>query len=176
MLSLLHPYPLIKAICRWCREEYIAMGLFHVAKAVSFLNNDCNLVRGCSLPRFHEQNLQRVTGLCKTQVGNDEANDELPFIAQIHGNICMRAIVVTQSLDWRLHGFDLLCEHQPATGFEWPLMAASWMVGAQYKPAEVWGGAISCYPCERQTRQMPNANGYLSDVAEARAALGLRTP
>ena len=56
---------------------------------------------------------------------------------QIHGNICMRAIVVTQSLDWRLHGFDLLSEHQPATGFEWPLMAATWMVGAQYKPAEV---------------------------------------
>ncbi|CAK0749386.1 hypothetical protein CVIRNUC_001906 [Coccomyxa viridis] len=80
------------------REEYIAMGLFHVAKAVSFLNNDCK---------------------------------------QIHGNICMRAIVVTQSLDWRLHGFDLLSEHQPATGFEWPLMAATWMVGAQYKPAEV---------------------------------------
>ena len=49
----------------------------------------------------------------------------------------MRAIVVTQSLDWRLHGFDLLSEHQPATGFEWPLMAATWMVGAQYKPAEV---------------------------------------
>ena len=51
----------------------------------------------------------------------------------------MRAIVVTQSLDWRLHGFDLLSEHQPATGFEWPLMAATWMVGAQYKPAEVRG-------------------------------------
>ncbi len=49
----------------------------------------------------------------------------------------MRAIVVTDSLDWRLHGFDLLSEHQPATGFEWPLEAATWMVGAQYKPAEV---------------------------------------
>ncbi len=49
----------------------------------------------------------------------------------------MRAIVVTDSLDWRLHGFDLLSEHQPATGFDWPLEAATWMVGAQYKPAEV---------------------------------------
>ena len=32
----------------WCfhpgRDEYIAMGLFHVAKAVAFLNNDCKLV------------------------------------------------------------------------------------------------------------------------------------
>ena len=26
------------------RDEYIAMGLFHVAKAVAFLNNDCKLV------------------------------------------------------------------------------------------------------------------------------------
>lgn len=57
----------------------------------------------------------------------------------------MRAIVVTQSLDWRLHGFDLLSEHEPATGFEWPLMAATWMVGAQYKPAEVcWLAASTC--------------------------------
>ena len=56
---------------------------------------------------------------------------------QVHGNVCMRAVVVTPTLDWRLHGFDLLSEHQPATGVEWPLMNAAWMVGAQYKPAEV---------------------------------------
>ncbi len=58
----------------------------------------------------------------------------------------MRAIVVTPSLDWRLHGFDLLSEHQPATGFEWPLMAATWMVGAQYKPAEVCRFVFSSWP------------------------------
>ena len=36
-----------EATCMSCgvgREEYIAMGLFHVAKAVAFLNNDCKLV------------------------------------------------------------------------------------------------------------------------------------
>jgi SCY1-like protein 1 len=27
------------------RHEYIAMGLYHIAKAVAFLNNDCGLVR-----------------------------------------------------------------------------------------------------------------------------------
>lgn len=26
------------------RNEYLAMGLFHIAKAVGFLNNDCQLV------------------------------------------------------------------------------------------------------------------------------------
>lgn len=27
------------------RNEYLAMGLYHIAKAVGFLNNDCQLVR-----------------------------------------------------------------------------------------------------------------------------------
>ncbi|KAL3157198.1 hypothetical protein ABBQ38_001437 [Trebouxia sp. C0009 RCD-2024] len=84
------------------RQEYVAMGLYHIAKAVSFINSDCKL---------------------------------------IHANICMRAVVVTETLDWRLHGLDLMTEHM-ATG-DLPLMSASWMVGAQYKPAEIakceWG-------------------------------------
>jgi len=46
---------------------------------------------------------------------------------QIHGNVCMAAVVVTEQLDWRLHGFDLLSEHAGG-GFDWPLMASSWMV------------------------------------------------
>jgi SCY1-like protein 1 len=54
---------------------------------------------------------------------------------QIHGNVCMAAVVVTGQLDWRLHGFDLLSEH--AGGAELPLINASWMVGQQYKPGEV---------------------------------------
>ena len=52
----------------------------------------------------------------------------------------MRAIVVTPTLDWRLHGFDLLSEHTAAgspDGAFWALAASSWMVEAQYKPAEV---------------------------------------
>ena len=53
----------------------------------------------------------------------------------------MRAVVVTNTLDWRLHGLDLMTDHQ-ATG-DLPLMSASWMVGAQYKPSEIaksdWG-------------------------------------
>jgi hypothetical protein len=31
--------------------------------------------------------------------------------SQIHGNICLDAVVVTETLDWKLHGFDLLSEH-----------------------------------------------------------------
>ena len=38
-----------KGLLCCCREEYIAMGLFHVAKAVSFLNNDCKQVWHFSL-------------------------------------------------------------------------------------------------------------------------------
>ena len=40
----------------------------------------------------------------------------------------MEAVLVTQQLDWRLHGFDLLSEHE-GTG-ELPLAASSWMVRA----------------------------------------------
>ena len=57
----------------------------------------------------------------------------------IHGGISTAAIVVTEGLDWRLHGFDLVTEHAwpAALGADVPLTAASWMVGAQYKPGEV---------------------------------------
>lgn len=30
-----------------CRQEYVAMGLYHIAKAVSFINSDCKLVSVC---------------------------------------------------------------------------------------------------------------------------------
>lgn len=30
---------------------------------------------------------------------------------QIHGYVCMAAVVVTDTLDWKLHGFDLTSEH-----------------------------------------------------------------
>eukprot|EP00882_Tetradesmus_deserticola_P030191 GHRQ01033880.1.p1 GENE.GHRQ01033880.1~~GHRQ01033880.1.p1 ORF type:complete len:309 (+),score=103.12 GHRQ01033880.1:290-1216(+) len=53
----------------------------------------------------------------------------------IHGNLCMAAVVVTDSLDWKLHGFDLLSEHA-LTG-DFALKHASWMVASQYKPAEL---------------------------------------
>ena len=31
-----------------CREQYTAFGLHHIVSAVSFLNNDCKLVRACN--------------------------------------------------------------------------------------------------------------------------------
>lgn len=46
---------------------------------------------------------------------------------QIHGNICLSAVVVTASLDWKLHGFDLLSEH--ALPSDHALANAQWMVG-----------------------------------------------
>lgn len=33
------------------------------------------------------------------------------FLLQIHGGICIDAVVVTETLDPKLHGFDLLSEH-----------------------------------------------------------------
>lgn len=40
----------------------------------------------------------------------------LPFhfltmlVLQVHGNVCLSSVVVTQTLDWKLHAFDVLSE------------------------------------------------------------------
>ncbi|KAJ0102392.1 hypothetical protein Patl1_06776 [Pistacia atlantica] len=81
------------------RDEYYAWGLHQIAKAVSFLNNDCKLV---------------------------------------HGNVCLASVVVTQTLDWKLHAFDVLSEfdgnNEAATG---AMLQYAWLVGAQYKSVEL---------------------------------------
>ncbi|XP_058110670.1 uncharacterized protein LOC131253619 [Magnolia sinica] len=81
------------------RDEYYAWGLHQIAKAVSFLNNDCKLV---------------------------------------HGNVCLASVVVTQTLDWKLHAFDVLSEFdgnsETSTG---PMLQFEWLIGAQYKPMEL---------------------------------------
>ncbi|KAI3458427.1 hypothetical protein Pfo_015090 [Paulownia fortunei] len=81
------------------RDEYYAWGLHRIAKAVSFLNNDCKLV---------------------------------------HGNVCMASVVVTQTLDWKLHAFDVLSEfdgnNEASTG---PMLQYEWLIGSQYKPMEL---------------------------------------
>lgn len=81
------------------RDEYYALGLHQIAKAVSFLNNDCKLV---------------------------------------HSNVCLASVVVTQTLDWKLHAFDVLSEfdtnNEASTG---PMLPYAWLVGAQYKPTEL---------------------------------------
>ncbi|KAI9077939.1 hypothetical protein K1719_040068 [Acacia pycnantha] len=81
------------------RDEYYAWGLHQIAKAVSFLNNDCKL---------------------------------------IHGNVCLASVVVTQTLDWKLHAFDVLSEfdgsNEASTG---QMLQYAWLVGSQYKPMEL---------------------------------------
>ncbi|KAG7569953.1 Armadillo-type fold [Arabidopsis thaliana x Arabidopsis arenosa] len=80
-------------------DEYFALGLHQIGKAVSFLNNDCKLV---------------------------------------HGNVCLASVVVTPTLDWKLHAFDVLSEfdgsNESASG---PMLPYEWLVGTQYKPMEM---------------------------------------
>ncbi|OAY46421.1 probable inactive serine/threonine-protein kinase scy1 [Manihot esculenta] len=81
------------------RDEYYAWGLHQIAKAVSFLNNDCKLV---------------------------------------HGNVCLASVVVTPTLDWKLHALDVLSEfdgnNETASG---SMLQYEWLVGLQYKPMEL---------------------------------------
>lgn len=32
------------------------------------------------------------------------------MLLQVHGNVCVASVVVTQTLDWKLHAFDVLSE------------------------------------------------------------------
>ncbi|KAG9457148.1 hypothetical protein H6P81_001656 [Aristolochia fimbriata] len=81
------------------RNEYFAWGLHQIAKAVSFLNNDCKLV---------------------------------------HGNVCVASVVVTQTLDWKLHAFDVLTEFDGQNEASTvPMLQFEWLVGSQYKSQEL---------------------------------------
>ncbi|PRW61211.1 putative inactive serine threonine- kinase scy1 isoform X1 [Chlorella sorokiniana] len=60
--------------------------------------------------------------------------------ALIHGAVSMAAVVVTQTLDWKLAHFDLVSEHQFASQYDLPLAAAAWLLPAQYKAGEVAKG------------------------------------
>ncbi|XP_043724863.1 probable inactive serine/threonine-protein kinase scy1 isoform X2 [Telopea speciosissima] len=80
------------------RDEYYAWGLHQIAKAVSFLNNDCKLV---------------------------------------HGNVCLASVVVTQTLDWKLHAFDVLSEFDGNSASTGPMLQYEWLVGSQYKSMEL---------------------------------------
>lgn len=47
---------------------------------------------------------------------------------QIHGGLCLEAVVVTKQLDWKLSGFDLLSEHATVASYDSPLRYASRLV------------------------------------------------
>ena len=67
------------------RNQYIAMGLKQVTRAISFLNNDAKIV---------------------------------------HGIVCMDSIAVTDSLDWKLHAFDVLSEFDGSSS-ELPMLVSA---------------------------------------------------
>ncbi|CAD6229331.1 unnamed protein product [Miscanthus lutarioriparius] len=56
----------------------------------------------------------------------------------VHGNVCLASVVVTQTLDWKLHAFDVLSEfdaNNEASGS--PMLQFEWLVGTQYKSMEL---------------------------------------
>ncbi|GJS76659.1 probable inactive serine/threonine-protein kinase scy1 isoform X1 [Tanacetum coccineum] len=116
LLSILSPKP-VYAIAKRSRNyglqgntrnEYYAWGLYRIAKAVSFLNNDCKLFI--------------------ILISNGEW----------HGNVWFGKWVVRPTLDWKLHAFDTLSEfdgnNEVSTG---PMLQYEWLIGSQYKPMEL---------------------------------------
>ncbi|GJW45256.1 N-terminal kinase-like protein [Tanacetum coccineum] len=57
---------------------------------------------------------------------------------KVHGNVCLESVVVTPTLDWKLHAFDALSEfdgnNEVSTG---PMLQYEWLIGSQYKPTEL---------------------------------------
>ncbi|MCL7026001.1 hypothetical protein MKW94_004143, partial [Papaver nudicaule] len=56
----------------------------------------------------------------------------------VHGNVCLASVVVTPTLDWKLHAFGVLSEfdgnNEGSTG---PMLQYEGLVGAQFKPMEL---------------------------------------
>ncbi|KAL9659110.1 hypothetical protein QQ045_018710 [Rhodiola kirilowii] len=56
----------------------------------------------------------------------------------VHSNVCLAIVVVTQTLDWKLHAFDVLSEFDGnAAASNGPMLQYEWLIGAQYKPQEL---------------------------------------
>ena len=79
----------------------------------------------------------------------------------MHGNVCLASVVVTPTLDWKLHAFDVLSEFDGSNGSaSGPMLVVfithivvcfffilskliflfqpfEWLVGTQYKPMEM---------------------------------------
>ncbi|CAH9113069.1 unnamed protein product [Cuscuta europaea] len=56
----------------------------------------------------------------------------------VHGNVCVASVVVTQTLDWKLHAFDVLSEFDgKSEASPGPMLQFEWLIGAQYKPLEM---------------------------------------
>ncbi|KAK8575782.1 hypothetical protein V6N12_063439, partial [Hibiscus sabdariffa] len=57
---------------------------------------------------------------------------------QVHGNVCLESVVVTQTLDWKVHAFEVLSEYDGANGTATgPLLQYEWVIGSQYKTVEL---------------------------------------
>ncbi|XP_028083233.1 probable inactive serine/threonine-protein kinase scy1 isoform X2 [Camellia sinensis] len=55
----------------------------------------------------------------------------------VHGNVCLASVVVTQTLDWKLHAFDVLSEfdgnNEASMG---SMLQYEWLVASEYKSME----------------------------------------
>lgn len=83
---------------------------------------------------LHEQEREQYV-----RMGLHQVSSALSFLNNdckvIHGGLSSSAVLVTDSLDWKLHGFDLVTDHQWQG--DCPMAAAQWAVAAQYKPGEI---------------------------------------
>ena len=112
-------------------EEKGEAVLYLVTEAVTPLAEVLRGMRGADREQYLCMGLSSVVAALSFL-----AND----CALIHGAVSMPAVVVTHTLDWKLHGFDLVSDHHFASQYDLPLTAAKWLVPQQYQPGEVAKG------------------------------------
>ncbi len=92
------------------RDEYYAWGLHQISKAVSFLSNDCKLVH-LDTNNSHVPWEGFCGNRCRVIIGLVFFNVQyMGDVLQVHGNLCLASVVVTPTLDWKLHGLGVLSE------------------------------------------------------------------
>ncbi|XP_022777082.1 uncharacterized protein LOC111318460 [Durio zibethinus] len=104
-------------------------------------NCRCNtslLIDYCSSNGIHNYIIIDVGKTFREQVLRWFTFHKIPRIDSVHGNVCLASIVVTQTLDWKLHAFDVLSEYDGTNGTATrPMLQYEWLVGSQYKPMEL---------------------------------------
>ncbi|KAI7749305.1 hypothetical protein M8C21_023640 [Ambrosia artemisiifolia] len=94
--------------------------------------------RGTSKDDGSPVSIFSITGSSANDGHLAAARNGVKRLRTVHGNVCVESVVVTPTLDWKLHAFDALSEfdgnNEVSTG---PMLQYEWIIGSQYKPMEL---------------------------------------
>ena len=66
-------------------------------------------------------------------------------MVQVHGNVCLASVVVTQTLDWKLHAFDVLSEYDGTNGTATGPMLVMLLFGCEQSVSVIFESQYDIY-------------------------------